>query len=70
LAREFDDLKEDGTATEFVSEGGRGLAYTLDGPIRDGDSFEGTKDPGPAYCLLDFGGLGVTFFSGGGACRE
>jgi len=67
LAKEFDALKEDGTATEFASEGGRGWAYTLDDLTRDGDSFEGTKDPGPAYCLLGFGGLGVTFFSGAGA---
>lgn len=67
MAWEFDVLKEDGTATELASEGGRGWTYTLDDPTRDGDSFKGMKDPGPAYCLLGFGGLGVTFFSGGGA---
>lgn len=35
----------------------------------EGKSPDGTNEPGPPYCLL-LTGLGVTFFSGGGACRN
>lgn len=31
----------------------------------EGDSPDGTNEPGPPYCLLLLVGFGVTFFSGG-----
>lgn len=66
----MDALSDEGMTTDTESEGGLECPYPLLACLtRDGESSEGTNDPGPAYCLLVFGTLGVAFFSGAGACQ-